>query len=495
MHNSSLAQLILALLFGTLLGAVGMLFYAKTASVNPQTSLPATNNTIMLGHLLVAIEDHQTRRTALAKVTKTFEVLDNANPNRIPLAYQLIEANLQSELYKQAIYVNERLLQDNSQYYGKEDPRTVAAKRMLIDTLLAAGKSQKAYDLAQLTLHQSLKKLDLSPSDLAIAYYQNAQVNLACVYPRCDRSNAMKSGLESANRAIKLIEQDANHDPVLLADTLMLKNWFIRKRDAKLQIYNQALEIFDKHLGFYNERTADAYVQLGKVYLHWDQDYAQAKTNLLKGLNIFTALYSDNYSDIDSIKRILADLYLETSDFDDSIELVRQMLDIEKLGFSCTDAKCKMALVTLCKAHFYQGNIKQAKQVMNLIEQGGGSSKLPFSLAQNITALKLRIRNHNDENLRSFYDLSKQLNLNETSGVSAKNNIAVSIVSLEWLHGILLSKPNSLDQKKYHQELEKINATNASSYISAPGKTYIKHRAKKDCMKVSEQFCRNLNLM
>lgn len=481
--------LVLAMILSALLALLVERFWfahKQAPPVNTKASI------ILSNHILSKADDKTLTGESLTKVAQTFELLAQQHPEKQSLGYQLIAASLHAGLGEQAVYINQRLLEGNTLAFGEQDIRTTKARQTLINTLLASGKSNDAYDLAWKTLEQYVENPPDDPMQLAIAYHQNAQVNLSCVYPRCDRPEAMKNGLDSSNVAIELLQQDPNHDRVLLARTLVLKNWFLRERDIKIELLTEALQIFNQELGFYNEDTADAYVQLGRIYQNWDQDFAKAKSNLEKALGIYSALYGDNSQAVANLKYSLSDLHLDAGQFATAIDYCRQYLKLDKLNFSCTTAKCKLVLLNLVKAHFYSKDFTAARQMANRLKSQVDDPKQPYSLTQNIKATLLRLDLHQNDEKPSLFDLSSRLNNNETGGITAKNSLAESVLTMELLHGQLKHYPKALDNQRYLNTLRRLVIGDSGGYVPNPEKQYLAHRAQQDCVIVSAQFCQQL---
>lgn len=468
------------------LGALLMYWFGNTKS---QPLLRQDSALILSSHILSNNHDLQRQQQQLAEVSKTWEMLGWQHPQKLPLAYQLIAANLHVGLNEQAVYVNRRLVKELSQLKGMQHIQTIEAKQALINTLLSAHQSNMAYDLARETLQRYLEQPPQDPMLLAMAYYQNAQVNLSCVYPRCDRQEALESGLQSAEVAIRIILEQSEQRPLILGDSLMLKNWFLRDRDTKIALIEQAMVIFEERLGPYNDRTADAYVQLGKIYMHWDNDFSAAKASLEKGLSIFATLYGQDNETVGEIKRTLGDLYLDGGQFVESINYTQAFLIPILKRNRCIAAKCKQALVALLKAQLYQGDINRAEQTAQQLRDLPDDPKQPYSLSQDIEATLLRLELHLNRQKQSLFDLSNRLNLNETGGVAARNALAESVLTIELLHGLLMHYPQTLDEQKYLRILNKLVHDHSGGYVPGPERRYLGTRAMAHCLNHSSQFC------
>ncbi|NQZ11168.1 MAG: winged helix-turn-helix domain-containing protein, partial [Algicola sp.] len=408
-------------------------------------------DSILIQDLIDQIDNPDDVQKVLKNAYQKFEAMHKSNPQRLALAYRLIDGYLHADLFDKAVTLSEKVLRDNEDIYGQYHASTVEIQHRMVDVLTAAGQRQAAHNLAQLALQSSLKYHSERPVLLANSYFRFAQVKLSCVFPYCNRPEALNSGHSGIDKAIELLHGSGNENSVAMADALLLKNWFINVGQVKITLLNRALAIYLAQVGKFDERTAQAYVQLGRTRSNWQINTHLASGDLHQASTILTFLYGPNASSVHRVNRALAEQHLFAEDFNGVINTIGQMIDLDDPQFSCDNNGCLSDLSMLTKAYLYQGDRTSALALIPLFSRSiyDNKLKLSFSLSHEIKTLILRVSDDGHKTSISLNALLARINSNEVIGKAANNNIAVKALSHEWFNLQLHSYPQSLDMHDY----------------------------------------------
>lgn len=453
-------------------------------------------STVFIHEVMKMVKQSPNKAQFLDNLKQKLGSLHEAHPEREVLARQLITASIHAQRFKDVTVLSHKLLRDNEKRYGAQDIRTINTRQFIFDALLSTKQIEAAYEMAKLTLQIVTQNHLNNSSLLAKSYYQFAQINLSCVYPYCDRVESLTTGLTNINLALDLYRQDKVQNPIPYADAQLLKNWFIEKLDEKLHLVSSALETYQRHLGEHDAKTAAAYSQLGKIELHWNKNYQQAELNLTKALSILTTLYGSDYDGAQQLNFELAWLHLEQENFDKAIKFAQLPIDTDDTDFSCLQNLCLKTLQILVKAHFYKGNLNQARHLISHLDGAlnNQENSLPYSLESELIALQLRIQARDDLPMLSLAQLESKIIREESQRLEIKNDLAVFNVLREYHHRILLRYPDSLDVKKYLYFIDFIQLGQFNTYLTQADKNYLYQRAVNSCGNHSELLCQKIQL-
>ena len=326
------------------------------------------NPSFLINDLIDLSEDKNQIIEVLAGISQKLAAIEKKNPEYQNIAKQLMGAYLHVGLYKEAIDINRMLIRDSETLFGVDEKRTLDVRHLMVDTFMAAGQTQAAFDAAQHALEINLKYHLQNKALLATSYYQFSQVNLSCFYPHCDRVDAIEKGLNSINKTIELLSSADQLGSIAGADALLLKNWFIQDGDIKLSLVQQALAIYQEKLGKFDQRSAEALLQLGKIEAIWFNQYEQAIDHISQAIEIVSLLLGESHPYVFRIKRDLARTYLYAGQFDSTIEYIRQVERLSDHFFTCETTPCLYSLMLLGKAQLYGDDQLGAKMTAKIIE-------------------------------------------------------------------------------------------------------------------------------
>lgn len=374
-------------------------------------------NSILIEDLISQINNSADVEKVLSNAYQKLEVMDKKNPQRLVLAYRLIDGYLQTNLKDNAVTLSEKVLRDNEDLYGQYHTSTVKIQQRMVDVLSNAGRRQAAHNLAQLVLQSTLKYHNDNPVLLANSYFRYAQVKLSCVFPYCNRPEAIKSGYSGVNKAIELLRSSGNESSVAMADALLLKNGFTEDGEQKLALINQALTIYLSQVGQFDKRTAQAYLQLGRTRANWQLDPDLASADLQQASTILSFLYGHNNPLVHKVNRALAEQYLFSQDFEAVIKTIGHSIDLNNPQFRCDNNGCLKALLMLTKAHLYKGDRATALALIPLFELSikDNHLKFSFSLSTEIKTLQWRVTDDGGKKTTSLDTLLQHISSNEAT--------------------------------------------------------------------------------
>ena len=454
-------------------------------------------NSILIEDLISQIDNSADVEKVLSNAYQKLEMMDKKNPQRLVLAYRLIDGYLQAGLTDNAVTLSEKVLRDNEDLYGEYHTSTVKIQQRMVDVLANAGRRQAAHNLAQLVLQSTLKYHSDKPVLLANSYFRFAKVKLSCVFPYCNRPEALSSGLLGINKAIELLRSSGNKNSVAMADALLLKNWFTGNGQQKIKLINQALTIYLAQVGKFDKRTAHAYSQLGRTRSHWQLDPHLAGDDLQQAATIATFLYGHDNQLVHRINRALAEHYLFTEEFEAVIKTIGHNIELNNPQFRCDNNACLTALSMLTKAYLYKGDQATALALIPLFKQSinDNNLKLSFSLSHEIKTLQWRVTSDNGQTPISLDTLLEHIASNEVVGIAANNNVAVKVLSHELYNLQLQNYPKSLDIHAYLQALAKASASTFNPYMTTADRRFVYDRAMQHCGKHSQILCAQIRTL
>ena len=293
----------------------GVWIWLLSAKPAEQNSHPALSQSLLLQTLASQIKDSTQRDKVLEEVNNKLQAMTRHNPERRALATELVSLYNQFALFEQAITLNKKLVLDSEKAHGRFHQKTLVDNRLMIDTLLRANRLQAAYDLARMNLDNTLEHQGKDTLLLAQIYMDFSRVNLRCLYPQCDSKDTKKHGLASAEKAVALLEAQDHTTSVTYADALYLKNWFIYDFDEKYQLLMQALTIYLDTVGRHDQRTADVYLQLGRLHAVWKNNDNEGIEHIEQALSIYRFLYGEQDKRTIHAKYMLGQRLLATGQF------------------------------------------------------------------------------------------------------------------------------------------------------------------------------------
>lgn len=445
----------------------------------------------LINELVDLTNDKSEAAGVLGVISQKLAAVDKKNPEYNNIALQLIGAYLHAGLHKEAIDINRMLIRDSETLYGVDDKRTLNVRHVMVDTLMTAGQTQSAFDYAQHTLELNLKYHAQDNALLANSYYHFSQVNLACFYPHCDRTDALRNGLESINKGIELLNSAQQLNTVAKADALLLKNWYIHEGETKVSLVTQALSIYLDKLGKFDLRSAEALLQLGKIEAIWFEQYEKAISHIKQSNDIVSLLFGENHYSVYRVKRDLARTYLTAGQYASAIEYLRQIEQPNGEQFSCKTKSCFNSLMMLAKAYLYSNDQNGAKTTVSQINLSLRSNalKVSFALSQELKAVVMRIDQQFDSIGQTPQQILATIRTNEGSGETSQNGVSVKIVTHELHNQLLHIAPQLIDSNRYIEIFSHLMQTKFSFYNSPPDKRFLAERALKSCENHSKILC------
>ena len=466
----------------------------KAVEPEQPTAQSTPQSTILLRDVIDIIDDKAQLDAALGKVVDKLSAIGKGNPQRIELAFQLIDAYIHAGSPDKAAIATEKIVRDAEMQYGEHHPTTLKVRHRAVDALTMAGRRQEAHSMAQFALESNLKHHSQDKTLLADSYYRYAVVKLQCTYPSCNRVDAVNSGLEAIDKAIALLESQGLAKDVTMADALVLKNWFTVHAAAKLDLLDRALAIYLSELGEFDIKVAHALLQRGRTRINWQLQPQQAPDDLQQALMILTFLYGDQHHSVKKVKRVLAEQFMYSLQFDKVVDYLSQAIKPEQPGFTCPDKPCLDTLLMLTKAYLYHGNRDKARDLLPLFERSveQHDMKLSFSLAKEIEIVTMRVETTEARSGLPLNDIIANVDHARVAGLAAKNAYTGYTLGHEWMTVQLINYPQSLDDDKYIAGWQEIGLNTFNPYATPADKRFLFQRAMAYCARNSEALCKKI---
>lgn len=456
-----------------------------------------STDSILLRESLNQIQDQVVREKILGTAEQKINALAVNHPDRDHMLAELVQAYRQFGFFDHAIRVNKKLAFDVEKRYGRYHRKTQMVQQTMVDTLIAAGRSQTAFDLARTNLENSLRFNGDNAALVAGNYLRLAEVNLLCVFPNCSRNEALANGLLNADKAIEVLKQASHPVPVMLADAYMAKNWYVKDFAPKQQLMEQALALYLEHLGEFDGKTAELYLQLGRTRILWQQDSTEGIELIERSLRIYSFIGSEDDDEVLRARFYLGQALMFAGQFERTIETLKSTVAINKPNAGCETVVCIKSLYVLAKTYLYKNDLPQAelmaaklKQVLEL-----KPVHLAFSLIHEIKAVLLRLDSMQPKIKKTPTDLREEIAKNRALFLASRNGLAVHVIAHELHNQLLVYYPqlfDSNDTKHYIHSMDNLAKYPNHPYLAQSDRQFIIDRANKNCQNVGSEFCAQL---